>query len=155
MILSTLTKSILNRAATKALFFVFCMLFLMNSHSQAEDSKPAQNNNNVTVQTPQAVAPKKVEAGTPAQPIAKSAEKTPSFLILCKNLKMVRTIRVSKGKEIYSTVYTKNGKDQVIGQTRMFNSGKNIAISVKDNLVSSGWTCREVSDSQLTISETN
>ncbi len=80
--------------------------------------------------------------------------KTPTFLILCKQQKAVRTLRVSKNSELYDTVYTKNGKDQVIGQTRMFSSGKNIAITVKDTLIQSGWSCREVSDSQLTTSET-
>lgn len=81
--------------------------------------------------------------------------KNPTLLIICKQQKYVRTLRVSKVKELYDTVYTKSGKDQVIGQTRMFSSGKGIAIGVKDTLSKSGWACREVSDSQLTTSETN
>ena len=81
--------------------------------------------------------------------------KTPTFLIICKQQKLVRTLRVSKVKDLYDTVYTKSGKDQVIGQTRMFSSGKNIAVGVRDTLAQSGWACREVSDSQLTTSETN
>ena len=80
---------------------------------------------------------------------------TETFFLLCKLQKNVRTLRVIKVNDKYDTIYTKNGKDQVIGQTRLFSSGKGIANGVKDTLAVSGWTCREVSDSKLTTSETN
>lgn len=120
--------------ANQALLFIFCMMFVpLGLWAQ---SSPAP-------QVAPAVKPK-AEAGKP-----------PTLLIICKNQKQVRTIRVSKGEELYDTVYTKFGKDQNIGQTRMFSSGKGIALGVRDKLVTSGWSCREVSDSQLTTSETN
>jgi hypothetical protein len=135
MILSTLTQSIQNRASAKALFFILCALHLSVSDMlKAEVKEPVQS----------VVKPNPAPSAKPL-----------SFLIICKNLKLVRTLRVSKGQETYDTVYTKAGKDQIIAQTRMFSSGKDIAISVKDKLVDSGWSCREISDSQLTTSEPN
>lgn len=83
------------------------------------------------------------------------SSRTDTFFLLCKLQKFVRTLRVIKVNDKYDTIYTKNGKDQVIGQTRLFSSGKGIANGVKETLAVSGWTCREVSDSKLTTSETN
>ncbi|MFN7905540.1 MAG: hypothetical protein ACK5P5_10190 [Pseudobdellovibrionaceae bacterium] len=141
--------SIENRASRKALFYILSIQMLFGFQIFAQTTPQAEKSQSPKVEGLQ--SPKVENLQTPK--VQSSLAET--FLILCKLQKNVRTLRVIKVNDKYDTIYTKNGKDQVIGQTRLFSSGKGIANGVKEKLAVSGWTCREVSDSKLTTSETN
>lgn len=85
-----------------------------------------------------------------------SAAPTASDLtyVLCKNQKIVRTLRIEKESGKCQTVYTKNGQDQVIGSGLNPNSCQKFLTDVQGNLEKAGWKCRETKDSALSeISE--
>lgn len=63
--------------------------------------------------------------------------------VICKNQKIVRTIRVEKGPGKCSTLYTKNGQDQVIASGINATSCKKFMSDVQENLTKAGWKCRE------------
>ncbi|RME14172.1 MAG: hypothetical protein D6797_09420 [Bdellovibrio sp.] len=66
--------------------------------------------------------------------------------VLCKNQKMVRTIRVERNEkgQCY-TLYTKSGVDRVIGQARHLNSCMSFLNNVKNNLEKAYWSCKTFS----------
>ncbi|MFN8943126.1 MAG: hypothetical protein ACK5WZ_00715 [Pseudobdellovibrionaceae bacterium] len=149
--------SIENRASRKALFYILSIQMLFGFQIFAQTTPQAEKSQSPKVeglQSPKVEglqSPKVENLQTPKV----QSSLTETFFLLCKLQKNVRTLRVIKANDKYDTIYTKNGKDQVIGQTRLFSSGKGIANGVKEKLAVSGWTCREVSDSKLTTSETN
>ncbi|MEQ1663941.1 MAG: hypothetical protein ABL927_01040 [Bdellovibrionales bacterium] len=71
----------------------------------------------------------------------------PSTYVLCKNKKMVRSIRVTRDASQKECVafYTKSGIDKEVGRGLNSNSCKKIAENIKTNLVSSNWQCRDIS----------
>src|SRR5688500_16686767 len=75
---------------------------------------------------------------------------TPYAHVICKNQKIVRTIRVEKGEGKCETVYTKNGQDQIIASGNFPTSCKKFMMDVQDNLTKAGWKCRET---QAIVSE--
>jgi hypothetical protein len=72
---------------------------------------------------------------------------TPYAHVICKNQKIVRTIRVEKGQGKCETLYTKNGKDQVIATGYNAPSCKKFLTDVQENLTKAGWKCRETQQS--------
>ena len=142
--------SIENRASKTALFYILSIQMLLSFQLFAQTTPQAEKSS----QTPKVEIQQSPKVENQQSPMVQSSL-TETFFLLCKLQKNVRTLRVIKVNDKYDTIYTKNGKDQVIGQTRLFSSGKGIASGVKDTLAVSGWTCREVSDSKLTTSETN
>ena len=142
--------SIENRAPKTALFYILSIQMLLSFQLFAQPTPQGEKSS----QTPKVEIQQSPKVENQQSPKVQSSL-TETFFLLCKLQKNVRTLRVIKVNDKYDTIYTKNGKDQVIGQTRLFSSGKGIANGVKDTLAVSGWTCREVSDSKLTTSETN
>lgn len=73
-----------------------------------------------------------------------------SDLILCKNQKTVRTIRVEvdQAKSYCKTIYTKSGVDSIVGSGQYSKSCEQIADNVKKNLETANWDCREVQQSK-------
>ena len=66
--------------------------------------------------------------------------------VICKNQKIVRTLRVKKENGKCETLYTKNGQDQVIASGINANSCKKFLSDVQENLTKAGWKCRETKD---------
>lgn len=66
--------------------------------------------------------------------------------VICKNQKVVRTLRVQKGNGKCETLYTKNGQDQVIASGINANSCKKYLTDVQGNLIKAGWKCRETKE---------
>jgi hypothetical protein len=150
--------SIENRASKTALFCILSIQMLLSFQIFAQTTPQGEKSSQTPkVENQQSLKVENLQS--PKVEIQQSpkvqSSLTETFFLLCKLQKNVRTLRVIKVNDKYDTIYTKNGKDQVIGQTRLFSSGKGIANGVKDTLAVSGWTCREVSDSKLTTSETN
>ena len=86
-------------------------------------------------------------------PSALSAERSPSQFIYCKLHKQVRTIRLvpSTTEKPCNTIYTKQGKDRVIGTGQMNHSCVKFLENVKGNLAEAGWKCEDASASSRFI----
>lgn len=99
----------------------------------------------VVAQTPQAVT----QPPPPEQP----TKNDPVYLI-CKNKKMVRTLRVSKKSNGgCSATYTKEGVDQIVGNSWAVERCSKIIINIKDNLEKADWKCKDISETRVSSSE--
>jgi hypothetical protein len=65
--------------------------------------------------------------------------------VICRNQKIVRTIRVecSKGVEC-DTIYTKEGADRVEGSNNNIMGGQKILSNIQANLEKAAWKCNDV-----------
>ena len=76
--------------------------------------------------------------------------------ILCRNKKIVRTLRTippaSEGANC-SSIYTKNGVDKEVGSGRSYASCVNIVENIKTNLEKAGWTCKDISSSKISTAQ--
>jgi len=71
-------------------------------------------------------------------------------LVLCKNQKIVRTIRVEvKDDKSCETKYTKAGVDRTIGTGNYETSCDRFLNNVKGNLQTAGWKCKDVSSAKI------
>lgn len=73
--------------------------------------------------------------------------------VLCKNGKEVRTLRAAKNDETgkCETLYSKAGKDQVIGGGQNPSSCNDVVARVRKNLENGNWKCREVKQSTVSV----
>lgn len=77
------------------------------------------------------------------------AELSKSYVI-CKNQKEVRTIRIeSAGGGKCQTVYTKQGKDQVVGSGLNPMSCEDFLSTVRKKIEDANWKCRDVKDTAV------
>ncbi len=70
-------------------------------------------------------------------------------LLICKNKKIVRTVRITKEKGLCRTNYTKDGKTQLIGSGMNPASCLKVLEGVRKNLEASHWSCRDVKESSV------
>lgn len=70
-------------------------------------------------------------------------------LLICKNKKIVRTVRITKEKGLCKTRYTKEGKTQDIGSGMNPSSCQKVLEGVRKNLEASHWSCRDVKASSV------
>lgn len=70
-------------------------------------------------------------------------------LLICKNKKIVRTVRITKEKGLCKTQYTKDGKTQQIGSGMNPSSCQKVLDGVRKNLEASHWSCRDVKASSV------
>lgn len=69
-------------------------------------------------------------------------------MVLCKNGKAVRTIRVEKDQrdnEGWVTLYNKGGNDEVVGEGLNPKSCEDVLERVQKAIEPAGWKCRGVS----------
>ena len=81
------------------------------------------------------------------------AQESPGYTI-CKNRKIVRTIRVEKdaSTDQFVTYYTKSGKDKEVGRARWKPSAEKFQTNIQSNLEKAGWKCQNVQDYAVTSS---
>ncbi|MEZ4873640.1 MAG: hypothetical protein R2827_15645 [Bdellovibrionales bacterium] len=71
-------------------------------------------------------------------------------LIMCKNQKVRRTIRVFKNSEgECETVYTKAGVDRTVGTASVPTSCFRFVDNIRENLEDAAWKCDEVSQFKI------
>ncbi len=75
--------------------------------------------------------------------------------VMCRNRNIIRTVRVLSLKEGCQTLYSKNGEERVMGAGRNAGSCEGFLRNIQGNLESAGWTCRDVSQSGVTVTETH
>ncbi len=85
--------------------------------------------------------------------LAWTADQAASTLVLCKNQKTVRSLRITpeKDKECKVT-YSKTGVDETIGQARSLEGCQTIVQNVQKNLEASDWKCRSVGNATISTS---
>ena len=64
--------------------------------------------------------------------------------VICKNQKIVRTIRVECQKGECDTIYTKDGTDRVEGSNNNVLGGQKILGNIQANLEKAAWKCNDV-----------
>ncbi|MFK8139019.1 MAG: hypothetical protein AB8E15_11715 [Bdellovibrionales bacterium] len=79
---------------------------------------------------------------------------SPKSYVMCRNAKIVRTIRVDwdSGLEQCNTIYTKAGKDRVIGEGKFLESCVGFSTNVQANLEKAGWNCKNMATVTLSTS---
>ena len=70
--------------------------------------------------------------------------------VLCKNKKVVRTIRIEKTGDECRIIYTKAGLDKNVGGGKFAGSCDKIVENIKGNLEKAGWTCKPVAAAGIT-----
>ncbi len=75
-----------------------------------------------------------------------TAEKDVKQYVICRNQKIVRTIRVEcQEKNVdCDTIYTKDGTDRVEGFNNNIFGGQKILANIKTNLENAAWKCNDV-----------
>jgi len=81
---------------------------------------------------------------------AEAAIEKPSF-IMCKNKKIIRTVRVEPTMDPKGciTTYTKAGIDRVVGTGIHIRSCVNFLNNIKTNLEKANWNCRDISTAKV------
>jgi hypothetical protein len=70
-------------------------------------------------------------------------------LVLCKNNKTVRTLRVEVIEDQKCrAIYTKQGVDEVIGSSQTMVACAEFVSNVRKNLEDAKWNCREVKEAR-------
>lgn len=70
-------------------------------------------------------------------------------LVLCRNQKNVRTLRVEMGEDQKCrAIYTKQGVDETIGSGQFTGSCEEYISNVRKNLEEAKWNCREVKEAR-------
>lgn len=84
----------------------------------------------------------------------KTSQKIEPVYLICKNKKMVRTLRVlKKSNGGCSATYTKEGVDQTVGNSWAVERCSRIIINIKDNLEKAAWKCKDISEARVSSSE--
>ncbi len=84
------------------------------------------------------------------------AQKSTEHLVICRNSKAVRTLRVEKNKgPRCQTLYTKAGVDQNIGNSLSMNACLDFLNKVRLTLEKAQWNCKDIKGSAVsTLTET-
>lgn len=83
-------------------------------------------------------------------PLSQGAVHKPIEYVMCRNDKIVRSIRVvRKENGSCETQYTKLGVDKVVGWGEKENSCKRILAKIRGNLEKADWKCRRLSKAKI------
>ncbi|MES2768815.1 MAG: hypothetical protein V4596_06675 [Bdellovibrionota bacterium] len=64
--------------------------------------------------------------------------------VICRNQKVVRTIRVECVGSECDTIYTKDGADKIEGSNNNVMGGQKILGNIQANLEKAAWKCNDV-----------
>lgn len=98
---------------------------------------------------PAAATTTSTAAATPTDATVKDA----TYLI-CKNRSVVRTLRVSKKSNGGClATYTKDGVDQIVGQSWATERCSKVIGNIRENLEKANWKCKDISEARVSSSE--
>jgi hypothetical protein len=72
--------------------------------------------------------------------------------VLCRNQAEIRTVRVNLKGQNCQAVYTKMGKDQIVGNSGTADKCFEVLNRIKENLEKANWNCRDISESRISTS---
>jgi len=74
--------------------------------------------------------------------------------LICKNKAVVRTLRVSKKQNGgCMATYTKDGVDQVVGNSWTIERCAKVIGNIRENLEKANWKCKDISEARVSSSE--
>lgn len=81
---------------------------------------------------------------------AQAAVEAPLKYVLCKNHKMVRTIRVDKDEDgSCKTQYTKSGEDRMVGFGVNDSTCTGFLKNIQSNLEQARWDCKDITSAKI------
>lgn len=75
---------------------------------------------------------------------AEDSERDVKQYVICRNQKVVRTIRVECQGQECDTIYMKDGNDRVEGSNNNVLGGQKILGNIQANLEKAAWKCNDV-----------
>ncbi len=87
----------------------------------------------------------------PFQTKAEGATNQLSY-VMCRDKKVVRTIRVTSSGEQCTTVYTKSGVDKIVSAGKSKQGCMDVMQNIKGNLEGAQWKCKDISQASVTES---
>ncbi|MCB0342140.1 MAG: hypothetical protein KDD59_07840 [Bdellovibrionales bacterium] len=84
---------------------------------------------------------------------AQAATENSTDFVMCRNGKTVRTLRIKVADDNGSckALYSKGGKDQVVGYGRQARSCKPFIDNVQNNLENANWRCQSLANMKITV----
>ncbi|MFN7727844.1 MAG: hypothetical protein ACK5P7_01675 [Bdellovibrio sp.] len=84
-----------------------------------------------------------------SQENAATSEASPSAAVksgyvICRNVKVVRTIRVDTSGEKCKAIYSKEGKEEIVAKSGTDEKCFEVAHQIRTNLEKSVWKCKDV-----------
>lgn len=87
---------------------------------------------------------------TETPPAVEEPKPVADYFIICKNLKVVRTLRVESTPDKCTAIYTKLGQDRSIGTSqRGISMCRGFVDQVRDTISKAGWKCKEIKSGQV------
>ena len=87
--------------------------------------------------------PKAADQKPAANETSKSSDEQNSY-VLCRHQKMVRTIRVDTKGSICKAIYTKEGKDDIVGKAASPDVCLEVIGKIRSNLEKNSWKCEDM-----------
>jgi hypothetical protein len=86
----------------------------------------------------------------PFHSVAQGATGEQLNYVMCRDKKIVRTIRVTKQGDECTTVYTKSGIDKVVSSGKNKHSCVGVLENIKGNLEKADWKCKDITSASVT-----
>lgn len=101
-----------------------------------------------------AQTPADAPAALPAVPTNITPDAKDATYLICKNKTVVRTLRVSKKPNGgCMATYTKDGVDQVVGNSWTTERCAKVIGNIRENLEKANWKCKDISEARVSSSE--
>ena len=93
------------------------------------------------------------EVATANGEVSTTTEKDSTYM-MCKNKKVVRTVRVEKKNNGgCKTTYTKEGVDQNVGESWVASRCLKVLKNIRINLEKANWKCKDISEARVSSFE--
>lgn len=73
--------------------------------------------------------------------------------VMCRNGADVRTVEVAKRSSFCETVYSKNGKLEIVSKSVSSTVCQKVLSNIQSNLTKANWSCRDISQSRVSQSD--
>lgn len=85
-------------------------------------------------------------------PVAETAPVSgKSKYVICRNDKVVRTIRVDTSSSKCKAIYSKDGKEDIVAKSGTLEKCFEVADQIRTNLEKSVWKCKDVQEDRVSF----
>lgn len=135
-------------------FLVVCVFMLAGSNLLAQQTDSDKTLSQISNQNNSEL--KIANAGETLGSEGASPAASDITYLICKNKKMVRTLRVlKKNNGGCAATYTKEGVDQVVGNSWAVERCTRIINGIKETLEKAEWKCKDISEARVSSFEAN
>jgi len=142
----------------KSAIFMFLLIVLAAaSGAQAQSETAEQSSTSPQAEaktTPALETPTPADSAESTTEKAKASEaidKDKSTYVICRNDKLVRTIRVDLKKGVCKAIYTKNGQDDIVGRSGAPDICYSVVNKIRTNLEKTVWKCKDVNPDRVSF----